>query len=105
MGSASSVAKILRLRLGTAIRSSDTTLAGRLGRWIMPNQVSKQAADYSLGRRDAHCGKALENDESYCRYFIEPRSGLATVLGRCEKVEGPISRVFGCRLFARAQIR
>ena len=54
---------------------------------------------------DAHCGKALENDESYGRYFIEPRSGLATVLGRCEKVEGPISRVFWCRLFARTQTR
>jgi hypothetical protein len=37
--------------------------------------------------RDAHCGKALEDDESYCRYFIEPRSGVATVLGRCEKVD------------------
>jgi hypothetical protein len=72
---------------------------------MMLKQVSKQAADYSLGRRDAHCGKALEDDESYCRYLIEPRSGLATELGRCEKVEGPISRVFWCRLFARAQSR
>jgi hypothetical protein len=33
--------------------------------------------------------------------LIEPRSGLATKLERCEKIEGEISRVFWCRLFAR----
>jgi hypothetical protein len=69
----------------------------------MLKQVSKQTAGYSLGRREAHCGKAYPDDENYCRHFIEPRSGLATELGRCEKVEGPISRVFWCRLFARTR--
>jgi hypothetical protein len=64
--------------------------------------VSKQLVDYSRGHREAHCGKAFEDDDGYCHYFIEPRSGLATELGAWEKVEGQISRVFCCRLFAKA---
>jgi len=68
--------------------------------WPIVKPVSKQSVDYSRGHRDAHCGKAFEDDEGYCRYFIEPRSGLASELGACEKVEGEISRVFWCRLFA-----
>jgi hypothetical protein len=68
----------------------------------MLKPVSKQSVDYSRGHRDDHCGKAFADDEGYCRYFIEPRSGLASELGACEKVEGEISRVFWCRLFARA---
>jgi hypothetical protein len=48
-------------------------------------------------------GQAYQDDENYCQHFIEPRSALAAQLGKCEKVEGPISGVFRCRLFARAR--
>jgi hypothetical protein len=37
----------------------------------MLRQASKQSVDYSGGHRDVHCGKAFEDDEGYCRYFIE----------------------------------
>ncbi len=56
----------------------------------------------SSRHRESHCGKAFDDDKFYCRYFIEPRSGLATDPGACEKVQGEISRVFWCRLWARA---
>ena len=53
------------------------------------------------GHAGAHCGKALDDDKAYCRYFIPPLSP-ASNLGQCEKVNGPINKVYWCRLFARA---
>jgi len=64
-------------------------------------KASKQSVDYSLGHRDAHCGKAFDDDKSYCRYFIETSTGAGD-LGACEKVSGAISHVYWCRLWARA---
>jgi hypothetical protein len=66
-------------------------------------KISKGEAQYSLGMKTSHCGRAFEDDHDYCRYFIPPLSDSAHELGTCEKVEGPISRVFWCRLFARAR--
>jgi hypothetical protein len=54
---------------------------------------------------ESHCGKVSEDDKNYCWYFIPPPSGSAEELGTCELVEGEISRVFWCRLFARAHAR
>jgi hypothetical protein len=65
-------------------------------------KVTKASVDCSRGHRDAHCGHAFEGDKGYCRHFIEPPTG-ATDLGACEKVSGAISRIFWCRLFAKAQ--
>ncbi len=68
-------------------------------------KLSKSEVDYSLGMKESHCGKAFEDDQDYCRYFIPPPSGSALDLGTCEQVAGEISRVFWCRLFARAHAR
>jgi hypothetical protein len=65
-------------------------------------KVSKQSVDYSIGMKESHCGKASEDDKGYCRYFI-PRMSPATDLGQCERVTGPINKVYWFRLFARAQ--
>jgi hypothetical protein len=64
-------------------------------------KASKSEVDYSRGHAGAHCGKALDDDKAYCRYFIPPLSP-ASNLGQCEKVAGPINKVYWCRLFARA---
>jgi hypothetical protein len=65
-------------------------------------KASKSEVDYSGGHAGAHCGKALDDDKAYCRYFIPPLSP-ASNLGQCEKVvAGPINKVYWCRLFARA---
>jgi hypothetical protein len=64
-------------------------------------KASKQSVDYSRGMKERHCGHAYEGDENYCRHFIEPPKGAAD-LGACEKVSGAISRVYWCRLFAKA---
>ena len=55
----------------------------------------------SRGHAGAHCGKVLDDDKAYRRYFIPPLSP-ASNLGQCEKVAGPINKVYWCRLFARA---
>jgi hypothetical protein len=65
-------------------------------------KVSKSEVDYSRGHAGAHCGKVLDDDRSYCRYFNPPLSPAGN-LGQCQKVAGPINPVFWCRLFARAQ--
>jgi hypothetical protein len=51
-------------------------------------KASKSEVDYSRGHAGAHCGKALDDDKAYCRYFIPPLSP-ASNLGQCEKVAGP----------------
>jgi hypothetical protein len=33
-------------------------------------KASKSEVDYSRGHAGAHCGKALDDDKAYCRYFI-----------------------------------
>jgi hypothetical protein len=68
-------------------------------------KATKSDVDYSLGMKERHCGKAYPDDENFCRYFIPPLSRSANHLGTCEKVEGPISPVFWCRLFARARAK
>jgi len=68
-------------------------------------KLSKDEVGYGFGMKENHCGKAFEDDRNYCRHFIPPLSESALNLGTCEKVEGPISRVFWCRLFARAHIK
>jgi hypothetical protein len=34
--------------------------------------ASKSEVSYSRGHAGAHCGKALDDDKAYCRYFIPP---------------------------------
>jgi hypothetical protein len=36
-------------------------------------KASKSEVDYSRGHAGAHCGKALDDDKAYCRYFIRHR--------------------------------
>ena len=67
-------------------------------------KASKSEVDYSRGHAGAHCGKALDDDKAYCRYFSPP-SSPASNLGQCEKVAGPINKVYWCRLFAEAHGR
>ena len=67
-------------------------------------KASKSEVDYSRGHAGAHCGKVLEDDKAYCRHFIQPLSP-ASNLGQCERVAGPINKVYWCRLFARALSR
>ncbi len=69
------------------------------------HKVSKSEVDYSIGMKGSHCGQTFDDDKGYCRHFVEPRSMSTADLGTCEKVSGPISRVFWCRLFAKAQGR
>jgi hypothetical protein len=64
-------------------------------------KASKSEVDYSRGHAGAHCGKALDDDKAYCRYFIPPLSP-ASNLGQCQKVAGPINKVYWCELFERA---
>ena len=64
-------------------------------------KADKRSVDYSRGHGESHCGHAYEADKNYCNHFIEPPKGAAD-LGACEKVSGAISRVYWCRLFARA---
>jgi hypothetical protein len=33
-------------------------------------KLSKSEVDYSRGMAESHCGKAFEDDNNYCRYFI-----------------------------------
>jgi hypothetical protein len=33
-------------------------------------KASKQSVDYSRGHAGAHCGKMLDDDKAYCRYFV-----------------------------------
>jgi hypothetical protein len=67
-------------------------------------KANKSEVDYSHGHAGAHCGKVLDDDKAYCRYFIPPLSA-ASNLGQCEKVAGPINKVYWCRLFTRAHSR
>jgi hypothetical protein len=56
-------------------------------------EPSKSEVDYSRGHAGALCGKALDDDKAYCRYFIPPLSP-ASNLGQCEKVASPINKVY-----------
>jgi hypothetical protein len=62
---------------------SSLTTKLRIGR-LLPCSVARRIA-----------AKLIPTMKIYCRHFIEPPSELATELGRCEKVEGPISPYFG----------
>ena len=66
------------------------------------DKVSKTSVDYKRGHANSHCGQAFNDDKGYCRYFIEPPTGLISDLGTCERVQREIVRVFWCRLFAPA---
>jgi hypothetical protein len=66
-------------------------------------KISKAEAQYSIGHQNSHCGRAFEADTNFCRHFIPPLSRTANPLGTCERVVGPISPVFWCRLFAKVQ--
>ncbi len=63
-------------------------------------KLNKPQVDYSRGMKDSHCGKSYSGDSGYCRHFIEPRGN--SELGQCERVSGPINRLYWCRLFAKA---
>ncbi len=66
-------------------------------------KVSKQSVNYSGVIAMQHCGHAFEGDKNHCGHFIEPPTGAAD-LGACEKVSDAISRVYWCRLWARARL-
>jgi hypothetical protein len=87
-------------RLISRGRSGKLYKRKRRRHWLMA-KAYKSEVDYSRGHAGAHCGKALDDDKAYCRYFIPPLSP-ASNLGQCEKVAGPINKVYWCRLFARA---
>ncbi len=65
------------------------------------NKASKAQVDYSRGMKESHCGRAFPDDKGYCQHFIGPYG--SSELGTCSKVEGPINRLYWCRLFARAK--
>jgi hypothetical protein len=63
-------------------------------RWRWPCvRQAKVKLITSRGHAGAHCGKALDDDKAYCRYFIPPLSP-ASNLGQREKVAGPINKVY-----------
>jgi hypothetical protein len=67
------------------------------------HKIAKAEVHYGIGHQNSHCGPAYEADKNFCRLFISSLSGSARGLGRCEKVEGPISPVYWCKLWTRAQ--
>jgi hypothetical protein len=68
-------------------------------------KAHKRNVDYSRGMKERHCGKSFEDDTGYCKHFVEPPSQSIGDLGTCARVQGEISRVFWCRLFARANTK
>ena len=43
-------------------------------------KASKSEVDYSRGHAGAHCGKVLDDDKVYCRYFISPLSPASNLV-------------------------
>jgi uncharacterized C2H2 Zn-finger protein len=63
----------------------------------------KTLVDYSRGHKESHCGKTFEDDKGYCKHFIEPTHHHSFDLGKCQLVEGNISRVYWCKLYEKAK--
>lgn len=61
------------------------------------SKFEKDEVNYGRGMIHSHCGKAFEDDKSYCRHY-EPR-GVG--VGTCEIVEGPIGATMWCEKFKR----
>jgi hypothetical protein len=65
-------------------------------------KADKRSVNYSLGHKASHCGKVFDDDKGYCEHFVPHRNDHNALPGTCEKVEGGISRVYWCRLWAKA---
>ena len=95
------------LRLGAAARSSAAALPSRLGR----NSGDGSCLGKSANKRSITAAaivtriaaRRLTTTRVIAAISSSLESGLATELGTCEKVQGEITRVFWCRLFARAR--
>ncbi len=65
-------------------------------RYLVIYEKQFRDAEPNKRMKDSHCGKSYSDDRGYCRYFIEPRGN--SELGQCERVSGPINRLYWCRL-------
>lgn len=61
-------------------------------------KVTKLSADYSRGKRNAHCGPCFLDDSFYCEHYV---GKPAPEIGKCKIVEGPIQPIMWCKHFER----
>jgi hypothetical protein len=64
-------------------------------------KLSKSEIDYSLGMKESHCGKAFEDDQDYCRYFIPPRQDQRSTLAPASRWQVKSVGCFGAGCLLR----